>query len=130
MKVLIDNNLSPKMARALNQLFYPDHEIVALRDKFPANTSDEEWITALSSDGRWIVISGDRRITRNKTEYAAFRSSHLVGFFLARGLYKATVVKQMERILALWENIETLTRTVAGGAMFELQIKSQRIRQL
>lgn len=129
MRTLIDNNLSPKIARALNELFYPEHEIVALRDKFAADTSDEEWINALSADGRWVVISGDRRITRNNAEYVAFRNSHLVGFFLARGLYKAKVTKQMERILALWDNMETLARTVEGGAMFELQIKSHLIRQ-
>lgn len=130
MKVLLDNNLSPKIARALNELFHPDHEVVALRDKFETDISDEEWINALSADGRWIVISGDRRITRNNAEYAAFRNSHLVGFFLARGLYKAKIAKQMERLLALWDNIETLARTVEGGAMFELQMKSLRIRQL
>jgi hypothetical protein len=129
-KVLVDNNISPKIAKALDELFHPDHEIVSLRSKFAANTSDEEWINALSIEGRWIVISGDRRIARNKAEYSAFRNSNLVGFFLARGLYKSKVIKQMERILALWDNIETLARTIEGGAMFELQMKSSRIGQL
>jgi hypothetical protein len=129
-KVLVDNNLSPRIARALNELFSPEHEIIALRNKFAPDTSDEDWINALSADGRWVVISGDRRITRNNAEYNAFRNSHLVGFFLARGLYKAKVAKQMERVLVLWDNIETLARTVEGGAMFELQVKSHRIRQL
>ncbi|MER8860599.1 hypothetical protein NKI09_23565 [Mesorhizobium sp. M0757] len=88
------------------------------------------WIGQLSTEGRWIVISGDRRITRNKVEYAAFRSSRLVGFFLSKGLYKAPVVKQMERLLALWSTIEKQSEIVAGGAMFELPIKSTRIEQL
>jgi hypothetical protein len=129
-KVLIDNNLSPKIAHALHELYSPEHEIVALRDKFSNDTRDDEWITLLSAESRWVVISGDRRITRNHAEYNAFRNSRLVGFFLARALYKAKVTKQMERLLVLWENIEMLARTVEGGAMFELQIKSQRIRQL
>lgn len=130
MKVLVDNNLSPRIARALHELFSPEHEIAALRDKFSGDTPDKDWIDALSADGRWIVISGDRRITRNKAEFAAFRNSRLVGFFLGRGLYKAKVAKQLERLLALWDNIDTLARTVEGGAMFELQMKSSRIRQL
>jgi hypothetical protein len=129
-KVLVDNNLTPRIASALNELFSPEHEVVALRAKFAPDTSDEDWINALSADGRWVVISGDRRITRNNAEYNAFRNSNLVGFFLSRGLFKAKVTKQMERILVLWENIETLARTVEGGAMFELQVKSHRIRQL
>jgi hypothetical protein len=129
-KALIDNNMSPAIARALNALFEPVHEVVALRDKFDAKVSDEEWIKALSVEGRWIVISGDRRITRNRAEYAAFRNSRLIGFFLARGLCKAKVIKQAERLLALWDRMETLAATVEGGAMFELQIKSNLIKQL
>lgn len=130
MKVLVDNNMSPAIASALHILFRPVHEVVALRDKFDAKVSDEEWIKTLSAEGRWVVISGDRRITRNKAEYAAFRNSRLIGFFLARGLYKAKVTKQAERLLALWDRMETLASTVEGGAMFELQIKSNLIKQL
>ena len=122
--------MSPAIAQALHALFRPVHEVVALRDKFDAKVSDEEWIRALNAEGRWIVISGDRRITRNKAEYAAFRNSRLIGFFLSRGLHKAKVTKQTERLLALWDRIETLATTVEGGAMFELQIKSNLIKQL
>ncbi len=91
---------------------------------------DVQWIGELSAEGRWIVISGDRRITRNKAEYNAFRSSHLVGFFLSKGLYKSPLIKQMERILALWQTIETQAGLVQGGAMFELSMTSTRVKQL
>jgi hypothetical protein len=67
---------------------------------------DEQWIKALSNEGGWIVISADRRITRSRIEAQAFRTSTLIGFFLSSGLYKSPVVKQMERILALWDTIE------------------------
>ena len=130
MKVIFDNNLSPALARALQELFKGQHEIVALRDKFRGAPTDVQWITELSREGIWIVISGDRRITRNKAEYHAFRNSRLVGFFLSKGLYKAKVTKQMERILALWEAIEAVASTVQGGAMFELQMKGNRVQQL
>ena len=75
MNVIFDNNLAPALARALQELFKGDHTIVALRDKFPGSPADVEWITALSREGSWIVVSGDRRITRNKAEYHAFRNS-------------------------------------------------------
>lgn len=130
MKVLLDENLAPALARALHALFKGEHEVVHLRDKFGPGVTDEEWINNLSRDGRWVVISGDRRITRNHAEYLAFRNSRLIGFFLSKGLYKAKVIKQMERILAMWENINTLADTVEGGAMFELPINGGRARQL
>jgi hypothetical protein len=129
-KVLVDENLPPALARSLHALFAGKHEVTAIRDRFGPGVKDIEWITKLSAEGRWIVISGDRRITRNKTEYAAFRSSNLVGFFLSKGLYKAPLVKQMERILALWQTIETQSTIVQGGAMFELPMKSTKIKQM
>jgi len=91
---------------------------------------DVEWIGHLKAEGRWIVISGDRRITKNKAEYNAFRNSNLVGFFLSKGLYKSPIIKQMERILALWQTIETQAAIVQGGAMFELPMTSTRIKQM
>ncbi len=118
------------MARAFRELFKDDHEVIALRDKFKTNVSDLEWIETLSKEDRWVVISGDRRITKNKTEYAAFRNSRLIGFFLSPGLCKAKVTKQAERILAQWDGIESLYTTVKSGAVFELQMKGTLIRQL
>jgi len=91
---------------------------------------DLEWIRKLSMQSRWIVLSGDRRITRNKAEYEAFSRSNLIGFFLSKGLYKSPVPKQMERIRALWNAMEVQSGLVAGGAMFELPMRSARISQL
>jgi hypothetical protein len=130
MKVVLDHNLSPEMARALSQLFHPQHQVVSLREKFEPNTPDAQWIEALSREGGWIVLSADRRITRNKAEFEAFRRSGLIGFFLSRGLYKAKVQKQMERILALWDEIEKCANNARGGAMFELQMKSNLVKPL
>ena len=118
------------MARALRELFKGEHEITYLADKFPRNISDLDWISSLSKDGQWIVLSGDRRITRNHAEYHTFRNSNLIGLFLSQGLNKAPVIKQMERILALWPTILTVSATVQGGAMYELPTKSTKLRQL
>jgi hypothetical protein len=129
-KVFFDHNMSPAMARAFRELFQKEHEIKFLAEKFQTNTPDIQWITTLSHEGQWVVISGDRRITRNRAEYHIFRNSNLIGLFLSSGLYKAPVIKQMERILALWPNIELVPRTVQGGAMYELPMKGVLLRQL
>lgn len=129
MKFILDEHLPPTLARSLNLLFKGEHEIVALRDRFGPGVTDIQWITTLNGEGRWIVISGDRRITRNKAEYNAFRNSKLIGFFLSPAVYKSPVTKQAARLLILWDDICTLASTVDGGAMFELPAKA-RIRQL
>ena len=128
MKVFVDENLSPALAKALNALFAGEHEVVHIRERFGPSVSDREWIEQLSADGRWVVVSGDRRIAKNKAEQAAFRNSRLIGFFLASALNAARVTIQMQRLLALWDDIEAISKSVAGGAMYELPIKG-KIRQ-
>jgi hypothetical protein len=107
-KVFFDHNMSPALARAFRELFKKEHEITFLAERFPRDISDIDWIADLSKDGQWVVISGDRRITRNRAEYHAFRNSNLIGLFLSEGMYKAPVIKQMERILSLAKHCNRL----------------------
>ena len=127
---MLDHNLSHLMAKALAELFRGKHEIFALKDLFPVNTPDRVWMEELSKQDRWVFISGDRRITKNRTEREAFNRSRLIGFFLAPGLYKSSPIKQMERILAQWEVIENQFSIVKGSAAFELQAKGLRLTQI
>lgn len=86
MNVLLDNNISPLVARAINILVEVEGErVVALRDEYAPDTSDTEWIGALGRRGSWVVIPGDVSITKRPAERAAWRSSGLVGFFFAPG---------------------------------------------
>ena len=130
MKVVVDENLPPALARSLAALFLGDHEVVHLRSRFGSGVTDLEWIRELSREGNWVVISGDRGMSRKKAERDAFRSSRLIGFFLSAGLNKAPLVKQAERILALWNGIETFAARSQPGSMFELPMKSIRIGTL
>ncbi|WP_077067065.1 PIN-like domain-containing protein [Pseudorhizobium marinum] len=130
MKVLFDHNLSPRIARAIQALTVSEHEVVALKDRFPVNIKDVDLIAELSRQGGWILISGDRRITRNRAEKAAFQSSKIIGMFLSSGLYKAPVMKQAERLISLWPTIETVSKNVSGGSMFELPMKSSKLSPL
>ncbi|MGO9740892.1 MAG: hypothetical protein ACLPN5_05155 [Roseiarcus sp.] len=130
MNVLVDEHLPPALARALNALFAGEHNIIHLRDRFGPAVTDLQWIDALNREGRWVVISADRRITKNRAEYHAFRNSKLIGFFMSRAVYKAKITKQAERVLALWDAIVDLAARVEGGAMFELPMTTTRIRQL
>lgn len=127
---MVDENLPPAMAKSLAALFAGKHEIIHLREKFGPGVTDTEWIAALNEEGQWITISGDRRITKNKAEQQAFKGSKLVGFFFARSLQRAKLIKQMERLMALWETMEQQAGIVSGGAMFELPMKSTKLKQI
>jgi hypothetical protein len=128
-KVIIDENLSPALAKALSALFAGEHEVDHVRARFGPGVADAEWIRRLSDEGHWIVISGDARIARRKAEQIVFRNSRLIGFFLAPALNATKVTKQMQRLLALWDDIEVLANRVATGSMYELPIRG-KIRQL
>jgi hypothetical protein len=123
-KILLDEHLPPALARALQALFVDEHEIIHLREKFGPGVTDIEWINTLSDEGRWVVISADRRITRNRAELYVFQRSKLIGFFIAPALYRSKLTKQAERLLALWDGMIDLADRVEGGAMFELPMKS------
>lgn len=61
MKFLLDNNLPPALAKALNELSrVDDHQVVGLREKFAANTSDIELVQQLKDEGGWVLVSKDK----------------------------------------------------------------------
>ena len=84
MKFFFDNTMPPKVVEAL-KILDSDNKILHLKERFPADTIDAIWISALSGEGDWVIISGDVRITRNHGERAAWLESKLLAFFLAKG---------------------------------------------
>lgn len=63
MKFLLDNNLSPYLAEALNDLSKLEEvEVRHLKELFDPNISDNEWISELSIRGGWATLTYDRRI--------------------------------------------------------------------
>ena len=132
MKVLVDHNLSPHIASAIDALVDPrGHKVVALRKKFPQNTDDEVWIRALGQEGGWVVISGDVRIAKKPAERNAWRQSGLIGFFLAPGWRKFDPLIQTARLLMWWETLVAQAQLVEGGAIFQLPINpGSKLKQL
>ena len=98
MKIVLDENLSPALAKALNALFAGEHEVRHLREMYGPSVKDEEWIAKLSAEGRWVVISGDSMIAKRKSEQIAFHHSKLVGFFFAPALNAEKISRQMQRL--------------------------------
>ena len=128
--MLFDHNLSPRIARAIHVLVEPEDTVIALREKFSPDVTDLDWIGTLGHEGGWVVLSGDRRISRNRAEREAWRSSKLTGFFLSKGLQKAPVLRLTARLLLLWEIMRTQYALVEAGAIFELPVRSNKLRQI
>ena len=67
MKFFFDNNLAPKIARGLHEFVSPEHSVVHLKQKFPANTDDTVWMQELGQEKDWIIITADIRIEQEQT---------------------------------------------------------------
>lgn len=128
---MVDNDLPPRLARALHLIFEADgDEIVALRDKFKRdNLKDEEWIRQLGDEGRWAVLSADRRIAKQRPSRELFIGAGLVGFFFPPSLQKAPLFKQAARVIDIWPDVRDQVRLNANGC-FEMPAKGRRFRQI
>lgn len=131
MKVMIDNDLPPRLATALHTVFEADgDEVVALRVKFGrSNLKDEEWIPELGKEGRWAVISADMRIAKRRPSRELFIRQGLVGFFLGPSLQKRPLHQQAARLMMLWPAIRDQHRLNANGC-FEVPMSGQRFRAI
>jgi hypothetical protein len=98
LKLLLDHNLAPRLAKSLQALF-DRHEIVALRDKFAIDTPDAEWIRALDRERGWAVLTMDLRIRTRPHERAAVDNSAVVYFFLAGAWRKCSVEERAWRLI-------------------------------
>jgi hypothetical protein len=123
LKLLVDHNLSPRVARCLQALFADDHQIVALREKFADNATDLEWITALDRDGSWAVLTKDLRIRTRPHERAALDRSRIVYFFLAGSWRKFTMEETAARLIRLIPKMVAQT-ALADRGRFDLPINA------
>ena len=123
MRLRLDNNLSPRIARCLQALFDGQHTIVALREKFSEAAPDLEWISALSDEGGWAVLTKDLRIRTRPHERAALDQSRIVYFFLA-GSWKNYGVEETAARLIRWVPKMAAQTDLAERGRFELPIKA------
>ncbi len=122
MKLLVDHNLSPALARALQPLF-PEHTIVALRERFNAEVSDVEWIRTLDSETGWAALTKDLRLRTRPHERAALDASSIVFFFLEGAWKKYSVPETAARLIRLVPLMATQT-SIAERGRFALPINA------
>jgi hypothetical protein len=123
LKLLIDHNLSPALAHSLQPLF-PFHQIVALRERFPVNTTDVEWMSALSNEGGWAALTRDLGIKRKPHERLALDRSRIVFFFLSGNAWKGfSVPETAVRLIRLMPKMITQT-DLADRGRFDLPINA------
>ena len=85
MTCIFDENLPPRLAKALNELEGSNGiDVLHLREMFPPGTKDIEWIEELSKIDDCFIITKDRNIKRNPHEYLAWKESKLPIVFMQK----------------------------------------------
>src|SRR5699024_8372405 len=108
------------LARALHELSHVDgYSVCHLTDKFPANTSDIDWITALKEEKNWVVVSQDR-FTKGRVEKQVLREGGLVVFCLAKHWSGETFWGKAHQLVRWWPSIIEQSERITGGAAFEV----------
>lgn len=119
MKFLFDNNLPPSLARGVAALSKVDPEIteiVALRDRFPANTPDEVWMKKLQVEGGWIVISCDQ-FKKSQAERELLRQRGLTVFVLDPQWADHVYWDKAARLVLWWPKIIKVAKLTSKTAM-------------
>jgi len=131
MKFFFDNCVAPRFAAAIHALIVDDgHQAIHLRDRFPPDTKDIDWLTALGEEGGWIIISGDIRISRNQHEKAAWLEAKLTTFFLSGNWQNLSMWEQAAKLVQRWPLIMDQAGKVEPGAGFEVKPKSPKFVQV
>jgi len=118
-KFFLDNNLSPKLAKCLHVLVEPTHEVIHLKDRFAANTSDETWMRALATEEDWVIVSMDTRITKNPHEIRAWQEAGHTTFFLKKGWTHLGFWDQTQKFVKYFPDlVDAASRSPKGSMHF------------
>jgi hypothetical protein len=119
---MVDNNLSPSLARSFQPLF-EEHKFISLRDKFPANTKDVDWISALDAEGGWAALTAERKLKTRPHERLALDRSKIVFFFVTGSWLKCSVPEMAWRLIRLVPLMAKQTELTESG-LFDLPVNA------
>ena len=129
MRFFLDNCLSPRYAKSLDALSEKDgHTVSHLRDKFPRDAKDKDWIRALGREGDWIIVSGDSRILTTPELKNEWAQARLTAFFLASQWMNAPYWHQIANLVKWWPAIVDQSRLVEHGSGFEVPFRTSRLK--
>jgi hypothetical protein len=126
MKCLFDNNMPPKLAKTLNFLEGDDGMTVEhLKEKFPPDTPDIEWITKLSKEGKWFIITQDNQIRKRSPEKKAWKESHIPIIFLQKSWIRLNLWEMAWRLIKYWPELKENISLNRKNESFQLTINGK-----
>lgn len=83
MRIMIDENISQRLARSLRDIAgVTEYQIVHVRERAPKGTLDPDWIRGFAADGGTAIVSADLNIRQKPIELLAIMDTGLISFFM------------------------------------------------
>ena len=135
MNIFIDHNLPSIYAKVIHA--YIEHEdkndaAIALKDKFPIDISDIDWMNTLAAEKgkNWCFFTADMRLRRTKEEKEVFLRSGLVGIFIKKSLTNQYMSLQLSKIFKLLPEIKKEAEKKHKHSNFEISAKGNRLMKI
>lgn len=136
MNFLFDNNLPPSWAAtfaAASLRSFPDTalgEVRHLREKFAANTKDQEWLTVLGEEGNWAIVSCDKFRKQAGAERQVIRQYGLSVFVLQPSWASKRYWEKLSQFALWWPRIVEQSNAVEASTVEVPWKISSRFKQL
>lgn len=125
MRFFLDNNIPPPFLDVLRSLSSHEHRedvIEHLRRFFKESDEDTYWLAELKKLGDdWIIVCGDKRITRSPQEQAAWLAAGLTTFFLWKGWMHLSLWDMASRLVRTWPEIRKAAAKAKAGTGFKVK---------
>ena len=95
MTFFFDNNLSLRLVEGLRAF---GEDVVHLREEFPPDTDDVDWLPEIGRRG-WYLVTRDKRIARKPAEIRALRQAGVGAFVFTQ-----------QKDPLLWDWVETVVK--------------------
>lgn len=125
MRFFFDNNLAPRLAHGFKAFVAGEHEVLHLRDRFPANKPDVEWMQELAAETGWVIISGDVRIGKNPHEIAAWQTAGHTIFFLKSGWTNIGFWEQVQKLAKCFPDLLEHAQRARPGDSFVVTVNGK-----
>ena len=125
MKFFFDNNLAPKIAKGLNGFVSPDHQVIHLKERFPANADDIDWMRKLAQAEDLIIVTADVRIGKNPQEVEAWKQAGHTIFFLKPGWTDMMFWVQAQKFTKCFPSIIEKARFAKRGSSFIVSVNGK-----
>lgn len=124
MKFFIDNNLGQQLANGMREF---GESVMHLRDRFPENADDPDWLAIVGREGL-ILVTRDERIRWRPAEISALKSNSVGAFFLGgKNRGRCELIQQLVRN---WPRMKELAQKTKRPFAFRIPPSGTAIKPI